>query len=256
MFLLTLLCTCRCVGRLVRFIHNRDLATENLVRAYVRHSLLHCAPAKERAALHAAVARGDLSLEKTSLLRSAKDLLEGTNGTPGDYDVVVHRSPKDLKVTNMSSDMTTVVQETLKKLQLSVASMHATVCLASKVHVNGRPYSNGDFIEYALNIPRRRVAHDVALVEEGKYYKVARIVKLYLVPSEPKETVFLSVLEVPVHRTYYGIRHLEQPPDIEGPDVLNKVKYIHIDSVLFKLKVVPEVGKDGEFVAMRIWEAR
>lgn len=248
------------MGRLVRFIHNRDLATENISRAWVRHALLLSAPAADVKSLHAAMAAGGLSLVSTSLLRSANEVLESANGSPGEFDIRFKRSPRDNPVLDPAPAMAASLQDSFAKCDLGVPSMQGIVSLASSLYINGRPYARGDYVEYVLQIPRRQAARDIQLVTEKKFYKVARIADVLLVPTS-RETphggeIFLGVVEMKVEQTIYGIRRIGVPPNLDEPNVTANLLYIHVDSVLFKLKVVPDVGHAPHFVAIRIWEAR
>lgn len=248
------------MGRLIRFIHNRDLATENICRAWVRQALLLSAPASDLKSLHAAISAGGLSLENTSLLRPADEVLERANGTPGDFDIRIKRGPRDKPVLDPASAMTASLQETFDKCDLGVPAMQRIVRLASSLYINGRPYGRGDYVEYVLQIPRRQAARDIRMVAEEKFYKMGRIADVLLVPSS-RETphggeFFLGLVGIPVVQTNYGVRRVGTPPDLDDPRVAASLVYIHVDSVLFKLKVVPDVGNEPHYAAIRIWEAR
>lgn len=248
------------MGRLVRFIHNRDLATENIARAYVRQLLLLSCPARELAGLHQAVRDGTITLEKTSLLQPQEAHLASKTGTPGEYTVRVHRSTRlDEAVPKPSSEMTCAIRDMMQRFDLGEPKLEETVRLGSAVYINGRPYHTGDVFEYARHIERRAAARDLSQVTSTSN-KLGRVAAVYLVPCsrEPDEggEVFFAFVDVPVTQTFYGCRRMHRPPEVPpaAPDAV--LQYMHVDSVLFKVKVVPDVDNDQDYIGIRVWEAR
>ena len=214
-------------------------------------------------ALHAAVHNGGLSLEKNSLLRSAQDMLVDDTGAPGEFEIFVTRSNRDKRHTPTHS-MKSTVQEIMRKGNLGVPDLGSVVCLVSPVIINGRKYTKDDFVEFVINIPRREVSRNLNLVNDQHFYKVGRILEFFLVPTnrdiQNGGEVFLSLVEVPISSTYMGCRYMDNPHDMPPSDEdghINSLNmhYIHVDSVLFKMKVVPDVGNEPKHVGIRIWEA-
>lgn len=251
-------CWFRCMGRLVRFIHQRDLATENVTRAYVRQSLLLSAPAKEIVGLVEAMREGTLQLENTSLLRPPDEILQSKGGRAGSYDVRVVRSTrKDVTVTEPSAALSAGVRDVLTKYGLGQPVLSSITLLGCAVHINGRPYSCGDMFEYVAHIERRAAARDLSRVSSDRNRHLGRIVAFFLVPTTSEnEEVIVQFLEVPVITYYFECPRLLRPPEVNPPPDDLPTHYMHVDSITFKLKIVPNLEKDGEYMALRIWEAR
>ena len=82
---------CRCMGFLIRFIHNRDLTAENVITAFMWQQFVLYAPPESLQSLHAKLERAGLTLPVRSLLNTTKAVLEAKDSASGEFVVDVPR---------------------------------------------------------------------------------------------------------------------------------------------------------------------
>ena len=92
----------RCMGFLIRFIHNRDLAAENIMTANCRlRAVLNSPPDVVKSLLHRMQSRG-VSVPNNSIMKILADTK--TASRPGNTEVVLVRSRRNLKQVQLSAD--------------------------------------------------------------------------------------------------------------------------------------------------------
>jgi hypothetical protein len=153
----------RCMGYFIRFIHNRDLAGENILTAYVRHRVVMGAPAGAVHDLVGRLNRAGFPLPTTSLLLCASQLMRLQTSEPGRYTVAARPSRRNARELK-GEDKVAFVQRRARSI-LTQANMVATAAVARSdactvfamvkgVQLNGREFAQGDHVEY---VPRVRV---------------------------------------------------------------------------------------------------
>ena len=88
----------RCMGWLVRFVHNRDLVVENIVNAYARQSIILACPNNDLRQTLANMEDANITLPLGSMFRLASSIEEAKRALPGAYEVDVRESRRNTKV--------------------------------------------------------------------------------------------------------------------------------------------------------------
>ena len=245
------------MGWLIRFIHNRDMAVENIVKAYVRRCFMLSVPTETLEELRRAVDNGGVRLGTGSLLNSNTRVAQFPSA-PGEYAVDVHmdcRTNKRLDLTTpglhtgyLPDELRRLLPAMTRKHALGVPKLDNVIQLGTAVHLNGRPYKNGDFFEYIRGVPRRQWARAM----DDAYKGVGRILALFVLNTSTSPDGFVVACFCPVSvRSREGNLTLLDDPfgfRVDGLECL------HVDSITYKLRVVP--GESGQFFALRMWEAR
>ena len=249
------------MGWLIRFIHNRDLAVENIAKAYVRRCFMLSAPTPTLRALRTAVAIGGVNLSYGTIVGGVSSSAPRGRSAPGEYAVDYVATARTSRVVDLLAPDAPAgsPQATLRPLMRGLARRHdlgephlgGVLHMQSAVRINGRPYRAGDYFEYLRPVPRNQ--HSSSMDDE--YKGVGRVVALFLMPTstQPEGCVVISFGPVHVRSREGNLILLENPSlSAEG------IQCVHVDSIIFKLRVVPsdDVALTGLHFAMRMWEAR
>ena len=257
-------CPRRCMGWLIRFIHNRDLAAENIVTAYVRQRFVLAAPAEVLASLHAKLESSSMTLPLNSLLAQAKNISQSKGSLAGDFVVEVPRNARrerevDLSSSSYSPDLAKSARELFRTFDLGRPQLSKAIALGDVVRINGRPYRHGDYCEFAFHVRRTMSGRAGSTAYRG----IGLIKAFYSVntghASNPTSHTLVNIIELPaeMHSTGMHLLRLDEDGGSGGSD-----RMIHIDNIVFKLHRVPQplepgVEDDGgRFYCLRIWEAR
>jgi hypothetical protein len=87
----------RMMGYFIRFVHNRDLACENICTAYLRMRYLLDRKPGSIAALLDRLSAANIPLPKTSMLRKADEIRGRRPGFPGEHLVVTVPSQRNIR---------------------------------------------------------------------------------------------------------------------------------------------------------------
>jgi len=248
------------MGWLIRFIHNRDLAVENIVTAYVRQRLVLTAPVEALSTLDERLDHIGVKLPVRSLLLSVNRILDLKGAMSGDFAVEVRRNKRKeisgnfRKFPGDSSVCAAQIQTLAMKLKLSTPRWNlAVVHEGAFIRLNGRPYRRGDYVEYVNPIPRFRSSNAGA----DSWRAVGKLLQFYLVPCRNNELVTFVSVDTLIARisTATGMHDVDRgaPEDQDQPPST----LLHVDSIAYKLHRVPHPSKPEEsFCCLRIWEAR
>lgn len=273
------------MGSLVNHIHNRDLASENIVAAFCRKSFVLSAPPETLTTLHARLDAAGIRLPLRSLLQATDAVVATKGALSGEFAVVVLRNKRQEMVLDLTStpesSLTRSIQGLAQQLQLGTPVLERVVSLlggGARVRINGRAYRQGDFIEYARQVPRTQPQNAAAAASRG----VASIRGFVLVPfarggrgGHPRTEANVLCLQVVAFQTTQdvtGVSGSSTGASVAiggshfsrtgvhvvhlGDDSALSEKLIHVDSVVYKLHRVPHFSDNDKFIAMRIWEAR
>lgn len=242
------------MGWLVRFIHNRDLAVENIVTAYIRQRLVLSAPALEREDLLSKVALGTLSFSPGSLLLLAADVSESA---PGAFGVHVKRTKRNSRtiaesclpqgVRRQIAALCSSASPTLRAPQFA----EGVVQMDKGVTINGRPYQAGNFCEIVSSIPRSAQADD------PRFIAIAEIDCFFVlscgVGCDRSDEVFISVWVVNVLEKQRSLYIRARPAEDEPKP---PAKIIHVDSVTRRIHFVPHFSQAGLECGIPVWDAK
>lgn len=254
------------MGYLIRHIHNRDLAIENLVRAYVRRSFVLSAPSHVLQELRRAAEMGGVQLPAGTLLTQPGGATgRRARSAPGEYAVDVPIEARgnrtfDLRVPTGEDDriddpasafLRGKIMGICREMSLGSPNLEQVTMLSSAIHLNGRPYREDDYFEYVKTVPRTQWSR----TQDIQYVGVGRVSQMCLVETTrgEDECVFISFHPVRV-LSKEGNLLLLQRPDRVQPD--NVMDCIHVDRVVFKLRVVQDPDNPATSFGIRMWEAR
>ena len=110
------------MGYFIRFIHNRDLAAENIMTAYCRSSLIRdCYPGAVQALL-AKLKRAGYALPKRSMLTLAGELILLRGDLPGEFGMSLTKSRRHGKLIRASPGLLRDVKSLLRRGRANVLS--------------------------------------------------------------------------------------------------------------------------------------
>jgi hypothetical protein len=103
------------MGYFIRFIHNRDLAAENIMTAYCRSSLIRDSHPGAVQALLAKLKRAGYSLPKRSMLTLAGELIRLRGDLPGEFGMSLTKSRRHRKLIRASPVLLRDVKALLRR---------------------------------------------------------------------------------------------------------------------------------------------
>lgn len=259
------------MGFLIRFIHNRDLAAENVVTAFMRQQFVLSAPPETLESLHAKLERAGLTLPVRSLLNTTKAVLEAKGNASGEFVVDVPRNERkehgvDLTDTTFyAKELSDSAKTLFREFGLGRPNLSSTTLLGQTIRINGRPYRVGDHCEFALHVRRSQSARATAPEFRG----VGIIKAFYIVPCGSAEHILVSVVQLPVDiDTETGLHKLNLSSG-RGSRGQMFTRMIHVDNITFKVHKLPPplvpgtdeedqltTGEGPSSLFLRIWEAR
>ena len=114
------------MGWLIRFIHNRDLAVENIAKAYVRRCFMLSAPTPTLRALRTAVAIGGVNLSYGTIVGGVSSSAPRGRSAPGEYAVDYVATARTSRVVDLLAPDAPAgsPQATLRPLMRGLARRH------------------------------------------------------------------------------------------------------------------------------------
>jgi len=138
---------CRCMGWLVRFVHNRDLAVENIVTAYSRQTVILSTPHIGLQETVANLERVNVHLSKNSMFRMASSLQEAQHNLPGAYAVDVRETRRNTRVLR-GTNITGETRESLRAICTRLGLPPPDFAEGIKTMDNGRSCLHPTFFVY------------------------------------------------------------------------------------------------------------
>jgi len=202
-----------------------------------------------------------------SLLQNATTIVADKGSLAGEYRIEVPRNERKEDVVDLTSyvyskELAKSARELCKTFDLGKPRLTQATGLLSTIRINGRPYRQGDYVEFALHVRRTMSVRAAATDSRG----VGLIKSFYAVPCGGGGDVALldrqtmvSVVHLPAKMGPRGT-HVLSPGDPGGGLLTERM--IHIDNIVFKLHRVPQPldpedeDDGGRFFCLRIWEAR
>lgn len=206
----------RCVGWLIRFIHNRDLAAENIATALARASALYSIPETVAHSMRARMDAVGAVPGQRSVMRSVKDIMAATGPATGMRLVHLRQSRRNTVQRVLSESLAAVLQA-LRYVPLPLPdTVHV---MKAGVYINGRAWRRGDYASCRKN-------------GVGSIYKVSSFHALPCVPGQ-QPTVFVRVYAQDMVREIvqglYELRAREDRNDGRG------AQYIDVDTIHAKI---------------------
>lgn len=257
------------MGYFIRFIHNRDLAAENLARAVVRTRFLLDSPPGALQGILTRLSAAGLPLPSLSLLTLAADIRAVRGALPGEGKVEFLPSRRNSNALNEDDSNALWSSTNLRRLGLVRSGIARGEALISGVRLNGRPYKQGDHCEYIPIVHRRGNNPGPGGLEgSDTSRRIATINMFYAVRvqdnGEQRDVHLVDLTDIPVGGFYRKlsivssdtVRAQRRLPGLNfqhGSGTL-----FHIDAISAKVMLVPHFDdskKDSLMIAIPIWEA-
>ena len=257
----------RAMGWLIRHIHNRDLATENIMTAYCRLRLVLDSPAEAIEGILRKLTSHGRRMPYDSMLTISRDVARIQEGLPGEYSYHVHATRRN-SVTKLITDVPTEHKKDgvnnmagcVKALLASLKHPRAyrpaedgkCEVLVGGVRINGRLFRQGDHCEYLLHVlPRGNLPGIGGLLGSSTSYSLGTIALFYRVPmvGGPSPATFVSVkprLIKEKERSMYIIDSICEDTSLSAFKHVHTLAHhlIHVDSITAKVKLVPHYAVD------------
>ena len=267
----------RCMGWVIRFINNRDLAAENIMTANCRLRFILDSPA---GAINKLVSKLELvghALPPTSVLSVAKEIQKLKDGLAGEYSFNVRptwRNSRNVSPSDVATEeksITTHVRTLWRSLKnpASYAPKEDAKCviLVAGVTINGRKFRQGAHCEYLPKVvPRGNLPGPGGQEGSSQSHRVGTICLFYLFEMKggPSPEVFVSIKPRPIlsrQRSMYIVANIKD--DTSQPQFAhshtNDHTLIHIDSITGKIMLVPHYNVDESntlMCAIKMWGVR
>ena len=155
----------RCMGYIIRFIHNRDLAAENIMTAYCRLRLVLDSPPRSISNIMEKFSRIEARLPYDSMLSISRETTRIRAGLPGEYSYSIQASRRCIArraypdVPTEHKCITVCVKKILLSLKYTSTYVpkNDMLCdlLTSGIRINGRLFKQGDHCEYLPRVVQR-----------------------------------------------------------------------------------------------------
>lgn len=253
-------CACRCMGWLIRFIHNRDLAAENIITAYTRQCVLLSFPPHFLAELHCKLEETDVKLPARSLLKMIADYHLHIDGVrPGSYNQRIKPSRRNSKKAPVPEEIKQQIKRLCATRSLGTPAFSSAVeqgvsRMTSGVYLNGRMYSRGDDVELSTHVPRQQPN----LAGEPTTMRMARIDHFYVVPCghEGARVVFVAVILFESGGPMVRSLHVRIRAHVAAALTQQALTVVHVDSIQRKLHFVPHHNCDELEYGIPVWQAK
>jgi hypothetical protein len=272
----------RCMGYIIRFIHNRDLAAENIMTAYCRLRLVLDSPPRAVADMMAKLSAQRQHLPYDSMLSISKEIVRLKDGLPGEYSLYVDANRRNCAQREYDDVPTEhkCITGCVKKLLVSLkypttyTPKDAVSCelFIAGIQLNGRVFRQGDHCEY---LPKVAVRPNVPGVVGGSLGSSAShligtvgLFYRFQMNGGPSPAMFVSVKPRKIKEKERSLYILDGTGVIDEAHVHKKGHshvhtlqhtLIHIDAITAKVKIVPhyDLAKRAAFMcAIPMWHVR
>ena len=276
------------MGTYIRYIHNRDLAAENIMTAVVRQRvILDCFPRAARNMLMR-LRNAGFSLPARSTLALADQTRHLGGQAPGDFGVELRQSRRNARKADERELVRTVLpmlKALLKRLNCPAAykpatGLRACIAMTAGVILNGRQYKQGSHAEYLPVVKRRgnlagpggeggsSTSHRVATVHMFYHFTMqGSRPETYrggvTLKALPDEATFAIISDRVVHdkiRSMHIVDAVRDSATKPGFKFKTAAEHtiIHIDSITAKVMLVPhfDATQNHLMCAIPMWIAR
>ena len=275
------------MGTYIRYIHNRDLAAENIMTAVVRQRvILDCFPRAARNMLMR-LRNAGFSLPARSTLALADQTRHLGGRAPGEFGVELRQSRRNARNADVRELVTVLpmLKALLRRLGCPAAYKPATgprtcIAMTAGVMLNGRQYKQGSHAEYLPRVGRRGNRPGAGGAEgSSTSHRVATVHMFYHFSMEgsrpesyrggvtlkalPDEATFAIVSDRVVHdkiRSMHIVDAVRDSATKPGFKFKTAAEHtiIHIDSITAKVMIVPhfDTTQNHLMCAIPMWIAR
>jgi hypothetical protein len=148
------------MGHYIRFIHNRDLAVENIMTACVRHSFLLSAPPGELLSLYQKMISLGLPVPPNSALVTADQRRALHASLPGEYGLLVNPTRRNHRKLTLPVSLRNGIKRALFPTRPGASARYKLannegIAFSAGIKLNGRDYIQGNSVEYVPYVQRR-----------------------------------------------------------------------------------------------------
>ena len=245
----------RCMGWLMRFVHNRRHVVENIVAARTRHQLIltalnstHSSMDNLLSQLHAA----RIKLPRHSLLQSTERILEEKGFLAGEFKVELKQTRRNTKNTRLDEQTYAKLKQCCvqrKRREVVPVPIKTGALLIKQVHYNGRPVESGDVCVHLKRIPRTQSSD----AHNPQHRRVCKIVRFYHVQCGDDMNVFAEIIDLVTDGQVKSL-YVIDAAQLENPTADSTI--IYGDALVTKLKIVPHFENTRFVCGVPMWETR
>jgi hypothetical protein len=226
----------RMMGWVIRFIKNKDLATENILHSYCRQSVLGKVPPQVKKIILRRCNRSDVKLAAKSWFTSCDDALQEKGSLPGSHLVEIKRTRRNTQaLPKLPRKLQRVIKrwgkQTGTNLPLPISNTKVHV-MTGGVKINGRKFGYGMHCAY----DQKNLAG----------INVGTIIAFYCcyVDSDP-----VTFAHIYVHQVV---------SQIENVYTINKrkdKKFIHVESIRDVICIAPHWNRHNQHCAIPVYSS-
>jgi hypothetical protein len=256
------------MGRLIRFIHNRDLACENITTAHIRGMALLASPPRAMRSLLARLeARGE-HMPRRSFISLSSDLAAQSRMSAGDFQIVISPSRRAKKIQDLTGkDRLEAIKTICRASNGAIPQLvEPNKCLVHTkgVSINGKKYAQGDHIEFYPRVRRRGNADGVGGRDGNIGSSLLGTVNMFYTFGHKTNDAqtFVEITPLPITDRIRDLFEIDAIARSEarlngfarvpsGPTTM-----IHVDAVAFQVKVVPHFSNENKLLVLRMRRSR
>jgi hypothetical protein len=244
--------TRRVMGWIIRFIHNRDKATQNIVYQCSRAAMLGMIPSDVLEGLCSRFQATGTKIHERSVLMAPRAVMSAKKtADAGMFMVSIQPSRRNTKTNvtakkRLRNQIRLHLEQTGRPTPARGTPVTVSV-MTSGIWLNGRQWKEKMCATYTNAISRQRP--DMASVGSIISYSVGSIISFHVyVGPDGKTIVIARVWRYRVHRTWKGmwIVHTEEPEENE---------YISVDRIVHGLHPIPHWDDSSKWIGIPWWKS-
>jgi hypothetical protein len=242
------------MGWIIRFIHNRDKATQNIAYQCSRASMLGMIPSDVLQGICDRYRRSNTQINERSVLMDAETVMTAkqTAGA-GMFMVSIHQSRRNTKENvkargKLRQQIRRHLEQSGEHAPARGGRMYVNV-MTSGIWINGRQWKTDMIATYTNPIARHR-RPGLAHVYDPATFCIGQIITFHVYrPAEHEDYVVIArVWKHRVHSTWNGlwIVHSADPEETE---------YISVDRIVHGLHAVPHWADPERWIGVPWWKS-
>lgn len=268
----------RCMGYFIRFVHNKDLAAENIMTAYVRLRVILASAPGSILTIKQRLLDAGFALPSQSLLFEAADFEDILSTIPGTYQVAYResrrntveiRDPTNSVRVRITQAAWRIVNDRSRELLRELAPTKTILdnaCFKARIKgvwMNGKHYKQGSHVLYLPLVPTTQRNQAVG---SSASYKIGTIRMIYSFGIGQSQMSFVDIEPRPVLnrvRSLYVVKTLREETQTGFQVIRNEGRVhktlIHLDQVTNRIMLCPHFDEElrtTQQCGITMWEAR
>jgi hypothetical protein len=242
------------MGWIIRFIHNRDKATSNIVYQCSRASMLAMVPFDVLRNIRKIFLASGSKVHERSIIMDAEAVMNSKQtSSAGMFTVGIRSSRRNTKtLVAARGKLRTQIKNHLTKTKGPAHPRGKSVTVSvmtAGIWVNGRQWKEGMYGSYSNFIPRASRPESVRqMIDDLSTYSVCQIISFHVYRPDDLKIVIARVWRYKVHSIWRGmwIMYNVDP---------EKIEYISIDRIVHGIHRVVHWDDKRKWVGMPWWKA-